>query len=79
MALAFSKEALRALQDVFPIYKTLRTGHAAVPPRAHISGAHGEISCAQPVDVASSRSDNHCLGLLVALLYASCLGLHVLD
>lgn len=36
MAVAFSEEALRALQDAFPIYEAIRPEHASKPPGAFV-------------------------------------------
>lgn len=43
VAIAFSEEILRTLQDLVPIYKALCARHASVATRTHLSGALGQV------------------------------------
>jgi len=68
VALSFSKEVLRAMQDSLPIYQTLRPVHATHSATTAISSADGHPQLANIIEMDPLRRGWLCMALLATLV-----------
>lgn len=70
MAVALEQETLRALQDPFPLYKTLRLAHATHSAAAHLRKKSLSTYCKLPIDLGSCRHRRSRLARCASLVYS---------
>jgi hypothetical protein len=74
MAGALTEEALRAVQDAFPIHEALCLEYAATIAVSHLHTASGYTHCEASRDMAASTGGHICLGGCSAMVYEEYMG-----